>query len=62
MTTSRDRQREDKIKQLTKSVRRQQTAITRLGKADDSFKASYMVAQDIAKNMKSFSDGDFIKD
>ena len=58
----RDQQREDKIQQLTKSVSRQQTAITRLGGVDDSFKASYMIALDIAKNMKSFSDGNFIKD
>ena len=35
----RGQQREDKIKQLTKSVRRQQTAITGLGRADDSVKA-----------------------
>ena len=41
---------------------RQQTAITRLGGVDDSVKASYMIALDIAKNMKSFSDGNFIKD
>ena len=58
----RGQQREDKIQQLTKSVSRQQTAITRLGGVDDSVKASYMIALDIAKNMKSFSDGNFIKD
>ena len=58
----RGQQREDKIQQLTKSVSRQQTVITRLGGVDDSVKASYMIALDIAKNMKSFSDGNFIKD
>ena len=57
----RGQQREDKIQQLTKSVSRQQTAITRLGGVDDSVKASYMIALDIAKNMKSFSDRNFIK-
>ena len=45
----RSQQHEGKIKQLTNSVRRQQTAIKRLGGADDSDKASYMIAQDIAK-------------
>ena len=58
----RGQRREDKIQQLTKSVSRQQTAITRLRGVDDSVKASYMIALDIAKNMKSFSDGNFIKD
>ena len=29
---------------------------------DDCVKASFIVSQDIAKNMKSFSDGDFLKD
>ena len=58
----RSQQREDKIKKLTKLVRWQQTAITRLGGDDDSVKASYMIAQDIAKNIKSFCDGDFVKD
>ena len=58
----RGQERVDKIKQLTKLVRRQQTAITRFGGAEDYVKASYIIAQDIAKNMKLFSDGDFIKD
>ena len=58
----RGQQREDKIQQLTKSGSRQQTTIPRLGGVYDSVKASYMIALDIAKNTKSFSDGNFIKD
>ena len=58
----RGQQREDKIQQLKMSVSRQQTAITRLGGVYDSVKASCMIALDIAKNMKSFSNGNFIKD
>ena len=57
----RGQERQDKINQLKKCVRRQQAAITHLGGTDDCVKASYIIAQNIAKNMKSFSDGDFVK-
>ena len=51
-------EREDEITQLRKLVHRQQTVITALRGTDDCVKASFVIAQDIAKNMKSFSDGD----
>ena len=44
---------------MTKLVRRQQR---KLRGADDCVEASFIIAQDIARNMKSFSDGDFIKE
>ena len=55
--SSRGEEQEDKIKQVTKLVHRQQTAITKVGGIDDCFQASFIVAQDIAKNMKSFEGG-----
>ena len=56
------RERENTIKQLTKSVRQQQNAITKLGGTDDSIKTSYIIAPEIDEKMKSFSDGDITKD
>ena len=43
-------------------MRRQQTAITKRGGTDDCVKASFIAAQVTANNMKSFGNGDFIKD
>ena len=47
---------------MTKLVHGQQTATTQHGGTDDCVKASFIAAQVTANNMKSFGNGDFIKD
>ena len=55
--------RQDKIKELTKVLRGQQSVFSKVSLQQESVvKVSYLVAEIIAKKSKSFSDGEFIKE
>ena len=55
--------RQDKIKELTKVLRGQQSVFSKVSLQQESVvKASYLVAERIAKKLKPFSDGEFVKE
>ena len=55
--------RQDKIKELTKVLRGQQLVFSKVSLQEESVvKASYLVAEIIAKKSKPFSDGEFVKE
>ena len=55
--------RQDKVKELTKVFRGQQSVFSKVTLQQDSvIKASYLVAKIIAKKSKPFLDGEFVKE
>lgn len=54
--------RQDKIREMIKSLKKQQMTFTKIREINDSaVKTSFIIANEIAKSSKPFSDGEFIK-
>ena len=58
-----DKLRDDKIEELKLMLNKQQTLFYKVNKeSETAVRASYVIAEEIAKKRKPFSDGEFIKD